>query len=78
MNGDVQYDIANLALNNGEQLEDFHRIILILQQEIILSVENLSPSRLIFQCMKELSKSDKLKAFIALKIKYLITFIKKT
>ena len=78
MNGDVQYDIANLALNNGEQLEDFHSIILILQQEIILSVENLSPPRLIFQCMKELSKSDKLKAFIALKMKYLITFLKKT
>ena len=28
MNGDVQYDLATLAFNNGEQLEDFHSRIL--------------------------------------------------
>ena len=32
MNGDVQSDIDTLAFNNGEQLEDFHIIIIILQQ----------------------------------------------
>ena len=28
MNGDVQFDLATLTLNNGEQLEDFHSIFL--------------------------------------------------
>ena len=28
MNGDVHYDLATLAFNNGEQLEDFHVRIL--------------------------------------------------
>ena len=51
MNGDVHSDLANLAFNNGEELKYFHSIILRLQQEIILSVENVSPTRLIFQCM---------------------------
>ena len=37
MNGDVQSDLATLAFNNGEQLEDFHSRILRLQQEIIIS-----------------------------------------
>ena len=41
---------------------------------MILSEENLSPKRLLFQYMKMLSKSDKLKAFIAPLITYLITF----
>ena len=36
MNGDFQSDLDTLALNNGEQLEDFHSRILRLQQEIIL------------------------------------------
>ena len=37
MNGVVQFDIATLAFNNGEQLEYFHGRILIIQQEIMLS-----------------------------------------
>ena len=37
MNGDVESDLATLAFKNGEQLEDFHSRILILQQEIMLS-----------------------------------------
>ena len=37
MNGDVQSDISTLVFNNGEQIEDFHSIILRLQQEIMLS-----------------------------------------
>ena len=65
MNGDVQYDLATLAFKNGEQLEDFHIRILRLQQEIILSGDIISPTRLLFQYMKALSKSDKLRAFIA-------------
>ena len=56
--GDVESDLSTLAFNNGEQPEDFHGRILILEQEIILSVETLSPSRLLFQYMKALSKSN--------------------
>ena len=32
MNGDVDSDLATLELNNGEQLENFHSIIIRLQQ----------------------------------------------
>ena len=32
MNGDVQSDLDTLPFNNGEQLEDFHIRIIILQQ----------------------------------------------
>ena len=46
MNGDVQSDLATLAFKNGEQLEYFHIRILRLQQEIILSGEIVSPTRL--------------------------------
>ena len=60
MNGDVQSDLTTLESKNREQLEDFHSRIIIFQQETILSEENLSPTRLLFQYMKELSKSDKL------------------
>ena len=49
MNGNVQYDLANLAFKNGEQLEYFHIIIIILQQEINLSGGTLSLTRLILQ-----------------------------
>ena len=35
--GDVRSDLATLAFKNGEHLEDFHRIIIRLQQEINLS-----------------------------------------
>ena len=75
MNGDVQSDLATLAFKNGEQLEDFHGIILRLQQEIILSGEIFSPTRLLFQYMKALTKSEKVRYFIAPKMKYLITFL---
>ena len=54
MNGYVQSDLATLAFKNGEQLEYFHSIILRLQQEIMLSGEIFSPSRLIFQYTKAL------------------------
>ena len=54
MNGDIQYDLATLAFNNGEQLEYFHRIILRLQQEIILFGETAYPNRLLFQYTKAL------------------------
>ena len=49
MNGDFQSDITTLVFNGGEQLEDFHSTILILQQEIIFFRETVSPTRLIFQ-----------------------------
>ena len=54
-NGDFQYDLATLAFNNGEQLEDFHSRILRLQQEIMLSGEIVSPTRLLLQYMKAFS-----------------------
>ena len=54
MNGDVQSGLPTLAFNNGEQLEDFHSIIIIIQEKIILSGETLSPTRLLFQYMKTL------------------------
>ena len=75
MNSDVKSDLANLAFSNGEQLEDFHSRILRLQQEIMLSGEIVSPNRLIFQYMKALSNSDRLKAFIAPKMTNFITFL---
>ena len=60
MNGDVQSDLATLAFRNGEQLEYFHSRILRLQQEIMLSGEIVSPTRLLLQYMKVLTKSEKL------------------
>ena len=60
MNGDVQSDLAALACKNGEPVEYFHSRSLRLQQEIILSVETVSPTILLFQCMKALSKSNKI------------------
>ena len=75
INGDVQYDLATLAFKNGEQLEYFHVRILRLQQEIIIYIEILSPTRLLFQYMKALSKSDKLRAFSAPNMTDLIKFL---
>ena len=57
MNGDVQSDLATLAFRNGEKLEDYHSRILRLQQEIMLSGEIVSPTRLLLQYMKALTKS---------------------
>ena len=50
-------------------------MILRLQQEIMLYGEIVSPTRILFQYTKELSKSDKLRAFIAPKMTDLITFL---
>ena len=72
MNGDVKCGLSNLEFNNGEQLEYFHSRILGLQQEIILSIETVSPTRLIFHYIKELSNINKLKAFIATNMTVLI------
>ena len=74
MNSDVQYDLSILEFKNREQLEEFHGRILRLQQEIMLSGEIFSTTRLLFRYMKELSKSDKLRSFIAHKMIDLITF----
>ena len=75
INGDVQSDLATMAFKNGEQLEFFHSRIIIIQQGIILSGETVSPTRLLLNDTKEFSKSNKLKAFIALNMTYLITFL---
>ena len=72
---DVHSGLSTLAFKNGEQLEYFYIRIIILQQEIILSGENVSSTRLLFQYMKSLSKSDKLKALIAPNIKDPITLL---
>ena len=78
MNGNVQSDLATLAFRNGEQLEDFHIKIIRLQQEIMLSGEIVPPTRLLFQYMEALTKSDKLKAFIAPNMTDLITLLDKS
>ena len=75
MNGDVQSDLANLSFNNGEQIEYFHSRILRLQQEIMLSGVIVSPTRLLFQFMKALTKSEKLKTFIAPNMTDLMTLL---
>ena len=75
MNGDVQYYLATLAFNNGEQLEDSHVNILRLQQEIMISGESFSPTRLMFQYMKALSNIDKPISSIAPKMTYISTFL---
>ena len=77
MNGDVQYDLSTLAFKNVEQLEYFHSRILRLQQEIMLSGEIVSPTRLLFQYMNSLTKSEKLRAFIAPKMTDIINFFDK-
>ena len=73
MNGDIQYDLTTLALNNGEQIEDFHIIFLRLKQEIALYGETVSPTRFLFQYMKALSNIYKLKALIVPNMTYIIT-----
>ena len=75
MNGDVQYYISTLAFKNGEKIEDFNIRILRFQQDIMLSGEIVSPTRLLLKYMKQLSNSDKLRAFIAPKMTSLITFL---
>ena len=75
MNSEFQSDLSILAFKNGEQLESFHVSVLILQQEIILSGETISPTRLIFQYMKTLSNSENLKNLIAHNITYLVTLL---
>ena len=62
MNGGVQSDLVTLDFRNDEQLEYFHSRILRLQQEIMLSGEIVSPTRLLFQYMKALTKIEKHKA----------------
>ena len=74
-NGHVQYGLATLTFNNREEPEDLHSRIIRLQQEIILSGETISPTRILFRYMKSLSYSNKTKAFIAPKIIDIITFI---
>ena len=75
MNDDVKSDLATLAFNNRDQLEYFHRRIIRIQHKIILSGENVSPTRLLLQYMNSLSMSNKLKVFISPNMKYLITLI---
>ena len=75
MNGDVKSDLYTLVFKNVEQIEDFHRRILRLQQEIMLSGEIAPPNRLLFQYTKVLKNIEKLRAFIAPNMTYLITFL---
>ena len=74
INGDVRSDISTLVFKNGEHLEDFHSIIIRLQQEIILSVGIFSPKIILFQYMKALSNIYKNRAFNAPNMTYIITF----
>ena len=52
INGGVQSNPATLAFKNEEQPEYLCSIILRIQQEIILSGETVSPTRLIFLYLK--------------------------
>ena len=61
INGDFQSELATPEFNNGEQLIDFYSRIIILRQKINLSGETVYPTIILFQHMKELSNSDKLK-----------------
>ena len=65
INDCFESELATLAFKNREQIEDFHSRIIILQQEIILSGETVSPTIFLFQYMKALSKSYRLKSFIS-------------
>ena len=58
-----------------KKIEYLHRIIIRLQQGIILSGQNVSPTIILFRYMKALSNIDKLKEFIAPKMTYLVTFL---
>ena len=75
MNGDVKSDLSTLMFKNGEQLENVHIIIITPQQEINLSGETISPTRLLFQYMKALSNSDNIKSFIDINMIYLIKLL---
>ena len=77
MNGYVQSYLTTLEFKNWEKIEYFHSRIIGLQREIIFSRETVSPTRLLFQYTKSLSKRDKLKAVIATKMIDIITFIDK-
>ena len=77
MNGGVMSDLATLEFKKVEQLEYFRSRVISLQQEVILSGETVSPERLLFHYMKSLSKSDKLKSFIAPNMIDLITILDK-
>ena len=56
-NGDVHSNLSTLEFKNGEQLGDFHGRVIRLQKEIILSGENVSPTRLLFQYTKAFLKA---------------------
>ena len=48
-NGSIQSNLSTLEFKNGKKPEDFHSLILGLQQENILSGDTVSHTRLIFQ-----------------------------
>ena len=75
MNGGVQSKLSTLVFHNGEQIEYFHSITFILQHEIILSGETVSPTTLISHYIKALSKRDKLRALSAPNMAYIIIFL---
>ena len=64
-----------LFILSKKKIEGFHVRILRIKEEINISVENVSPTRLLLQYTKALSKSDKIRALIAPKMTDLITFI---
>ena len=77
MDGDVKSDLATLSFKNREKLEDFYSRILRIQQKTNLSVETVSPTIFIFHCIKVLSKNDKIKSFLFIKMTDLTTFLEK-
>ena len=64
-----------LFILSKKKIEGFHVRILRIKEEINISVENVSPTRLLLQYKKSFPKSDKLRAYIAPKITDLIIFL---
>ena len=77
INSNVQSDLSTLESNNGEQIEYFNRIIIILQQEINIYGEIVSHKIILLRYMKAFSKCHKRKEFIVPKMTYIITFLDK-
>ena len=72
MNGGVKSDLTNLAFKNEEQLECFSLYNYHTSTGNYPIWKTFSPNIFIFRYMKTFSKSDKIKAFIASIMSYLI------
>ena len=70
--GDVQTDLATLALKIVYHIEDFRNRIFYLKRYINPYYKKLSPTRLLLQCMKSLPHRSTMKLFIVSKLSALL------